>query len=60
MATGESTFGGNWNDLIGEYASWVINVPAWNISSINVQDAINELDTEKVSESDTRIVHTTW
>lgn len=59
MATGESTFGGNWNDLIGEYASWVINVPAWNISSINVQDAINELDTEKVSASDSRIVHTT-
>lgn len=51
MATGESTFGGNWNDLIGEYASWVINVPAWNISSINVQDAINELDTNKATNS---------
>ena len=29
-------------------ASWVTNTPAWNIAATDVQNAINELDTEKI------------
>lgn len=49
MATGNSTFWGDWLDLIGEYAAGVINVPAGNIVSTNVQDALNELDSKKAN-----------
>lgn len=45
-----SVFGrtGNVTATNGDYtASNITNVPAWNISSVTVQNAINELDSEK-------------
>lgn len=49
--SGVSSFNGRTGAVVpqsGDYtASQITNVPAGNISSTNVQDAINELDTEK-------------
>jgi len=47
--------GAAWN-LVPVTASEVINVPAGFIAAINVQDAINELDTEKFDSSDLGVV----
>jgi len=38
-------------DVVIKKASKITNTPAGNISATNVQDAINELDTEKVAKS---------
>lgn len=55
ISAGESQIyiwdGDSWSTASGIDATHVDNIPAGNIVATNVQDAVNELDTEKVAKS---------